>query len=186
MKKTSKIIFLMAALASISLFNGCEEIGNIELNVPLVIKFNVSGSETSASDKVAFCLNEYPEWQDNKDKIEKANYFKAAYWTIKVDPVALKGNISFVLKDNINNVLISGTLNDVSPADYMDGKEFEVGQAQIDTFNQYLNDIMLKEDPSCQNPSFNAGFSITDITGGTPYDIDCKVELILKTEVSPD
>ena len=186
MKKTSKIIFLIATLASFSLFNGCDELGNIELNIPFEIEFTVSGSETSASDKVAFCLNQYEEWQDNKDKIEKANYFKAAYWTIDVDPVALKGNISFVLKDNINNVLISGTLNDVLPADYINGIEFEVGQDQIDAFNQYLNEIMLNEDPSCQNPSFNAGFSITDITGGTPYDIKCKVELILKAEVSTD
>ncbi len=183
MKKT---ILLIAMFASLSLFNGCEELGNIELNIPLVIEFNVSGSETEAHDKVAFCLNQYEDWQDNKDKIEKANYFKAAYWTIDVDPVALKGTISFVLKDNIHNVLISGTLHDVSPADYINGIKFEVDQGQIDAFNQYLNEIMLNEDPSCQNPSFNAGFSITDITGGTPYDIKCKVELVLQTEVSPD
>ncbi len=186
MKKTTKAILLVAMLTSLSLFNGCEELGNIELNIPLEIEFTVSGSETSASDKVAFCLNQYEEWQDNKDKIEKANYFKAAYWTIDVDPAALKGTISFVLKDNINNILISGTLPNVTPADYTSGIKIEVGQDQIDTFNQYLNEIMLKEDPSCQNPSFNAGFSITDITGGTPYDIKCKVELILQTEVSPD
>ena len=186
MKKVTKIILIIGIFSSLTLFNGCEELGNIELNIPLEILFTVSGSETSASDKVEFCLNQYQKWQDNRDNIESASYLKAAYWTIDVSPAALKGTISFALKDNINNILISGTLPNVSPADYIGNPiKIEIGQDQIDAFNQYLGEIMAKEDPTCQNKSFNAEFSVTNITGGTPYTINSKVELVLAAEVTP-
>ncbi len=184
MKKTFKIILAITMFSLLSLFNGCEDLADIPLNIPIVVEFTVSGSETSAHESVSFCLNQYQEWEDNKDKIKSINYLSAAYWTISFSPDALVGSINATLKDKNNITLLSFSLPNVSPGDYINNPyKIELTQAEVDYFNDYLNN--LQEDPTCSTPSFTAEFNITNISGGTPYTINGKVELILETTVSP-
>ncbi|VAX18179.1 hypothetical protein MNBD_IGNAVI01-1772 [hydrothermal vent metagenome] len=183
MKKASKIILIAAILSSLSLFSGCEDLGNIPLNIPIKVEFTLSGSETSASETVTFCLNQYQEWNDNKDKIQSVKFLSAAYWTLDYSPTALKGTINASLKDQNGLTLFSINLPNTSPGDYIsEGYKLELTKDEIDAFNAYLNN--LQEDPSCSTPTFTAEISVTNVTGGTPYTIRGKVELILETEVS--
>ncbi|NOX65339.1 MAG: hypothetical protein GXO85_05950 [Chlorobi bacterium] len=183
MKKTTKIIIIVALFSSLAIFSGCDKLGNIPLNVPIEIKFTLSGSETSAQETVTFCLNQYQEWNDNKDKIQSVKFLSAAYWTLDYSPSALKGTINAALKDKNGLTLLSINLPNVSPGDYItDGYKIELTKDELDAFNAYLDN--LQEDPSCSIPTFTAEISVTNVTGGTPYTIHGKVELILEAEVS--
>ncbi len=185
MKKTLKIILAITMFSFLSLFNGCEDLADIPLNIPIEVEFSLNGSESSAYESVSFCLNQYSEWEDNQDKINSVKFISAGYWTVSFSPSALMGTINASLKDNNGITLFSFTLPDVSPGDYIDNPyKIELTQAEIDYFNDYLNN--LQEDPSCSNPTFTAEISVTNITGGTPYTINGKVEMVLEATVSVD
>lgn len=183
MKKALKIILITAVLSTLSLFSGCENLENIPLNIPIAVNFTLSGSETSANESVSFCLNQYKEWNDNKDKIQSVQFLSAAYWTIDYSPSTLKGTINATLKDKNGLTLLTINLPNVSPGDYIkDGFKVELTKDELDAFNAYLSNI--KEDANCATPTFTAEVSVSNVTGGTPYTIHGKVELILETEVS--
>ena len=189
--KISKIILLIFMFSGLMFFNGCDELENFELNIPLEIyPPTISGDDAAdASETVEFCLNQFEEWNDNKDKIVKAEYLDAAYWTIDYSPTEIRGTLSFTLYDRSGGFLVGGSLPDVSPGDYMMGGKalkIVIPQEQIDDFNAYLKEIRNSEDPECFNPSFTAVASVSNITGTTgTYSIDCKIEIVLKVEVEP-
>lgn len=186
--KTFFIIFLFSGLL---FFNGCDQLENFELNIPLTLyPPTISGDDAQDdSQTVQFCLNQFDEWNDNKDKIVKAEYLAAAYWTIDYAPSEIRGTLSFALYDRSGGFLVGGSLPDVSPGDYMMGDKalnIEIPKEQIDAFNAYLKEIRNSEDTDCFNPSFTAVASVSNITGTTgTYSIDCKIEIVLKAEVEP-
>lgn len=186
--KITKTILLIFLVSSLALFNGCDQLENFEVNIPIEVTFHVSGDNAAdASETITFCLNQYDEWNDNKENLQSVKYLKAAYWTMGYSPAALMGTISFALYDNSGTLLISGTLPNVSPGDYINSPlEFELTSIQVEAFNTYLSEIRNSEDPSCMVPSFTAVGSITGVSGTTGlYDLAGKVELVLAAEVSP-
>ena len=190
MKKITKSVLIIFLLSSLSFFYGCDQLENFELNIPFEINFTVSGDDAADdSETIEFCLNQYDEWNDNKDRIVGVRYLKAAYWTVDYSPTTLKGTISFALYDKDDNILMERTLQNVSPGEYEEPTpyEFELSNEEIDNFNAYLSSIRTTEDPSCQNHSFKAIGSISGLTGTTgDYMVEGKVKLILAAEISPD
>ena len=189
--KLTKTILSIFLFSSLLFFNGCDQLENFELNIPLELyPPTISGDDAAdASETIEFCLNQFDEWNDNKDKIVKAEYLDAAYWTIDYSPTEIRGTLSFALYDRSGGFLVGGSLPNVSPGDYMMGDQalkIVIPQEQIDDFNAYLSEIRNSEDPYCDVPSFTAVASISDVTGTTgDYSVDCKIEVVLKAEVEP-
>lgn len=187
MKKTLKTILLITTLASLSLFNGCEDLADIPLNIPFPIEFTITGSETSDSESTSFCLNQYEEWNDNKDKIKSVKFLSAAYWTLDYAPENLTATINASVQDINGITLFSFTLTDVSPGDAsINPYKIELSSDEIDAFNAYLNN--LQEDPTCMTPSFTAQYTVSNVSwsGTGEYTINGKVEIVLETVVSVD
>ncbi len=187
MKKTTKAILLVAMLTSLSLFNGCEDLADIPLNIPIVVEFTINGSETSDFESTSFCLNQYEEWNDNKDKIKSVKFLSAAYWTLDFAPDNLTATISASVKDKNGITLFSFMLTDVSPGDAsINPYKIELSSEEIDAFNAYLNN--LQEDPTCMTPSFTAQYTVSNVSwsGAEEYTIIGKVEIVLETVVSVD
>ncbi len=183
--KTLLIIFLFSGLL---FFNGCDDLENFELNIPIEIPIYFDGDDAQDDTyTLEFCLNQYEEWVDNQDKIQKVRYLKAAYWTIGYSPAAIKGDLHFRVTDRFGEILLGGNIEDVSPGDYIGAPlVIEVDSEQIDAFNAYLSEILNKEDPTCQVPTFTAFGAISNIAGTTgSYMVEGKVELVLAAEVEP-
>jgi hypothetical protein len=183
MKKTSKIIIAILLFASLWVFNSCDNLSEIPLNIPIETHFTLSGSETSVHKSVPFCLNQYKEWTDNKDKLNSVSFIATSYWTEEFSPSGLKGTIRLSLKDKTGITLFEVVLPNVSPADYLENPyKITLTSGEVDAFNAYLQRI--SEDSNCTTPSFIAEMSMTNITGGTPYEIKGKVEIILEAIIS--
>ena len=158
------------------------------MNIPIEKEFTITSSQSSASESATFCLNQYKEWNDNKDKIQSVKFLSAAYWTIDFAPDDLKANIGASVKDKNGITLFSFDLQNVSPKDYMgnNGFKIELSKQEIDYFNDYLNN--LKEDPTCMTPSFTAEYHVSNVqwSGSATYTLHGKVEIVLDTEVTAD
>jgi len=186
MKKATNIIIIAAMFSSLALFSSCDKLENIPLNIPIQKEFTITSSQASASESATFCLNQYKEWNDNKDKIQSVKFLSAAYWTIDFAPDDLKATIGASVKDKNGVTLFAFELKDVSPKDYMgnNGFKIELSQQEIDYFNDYLNN--LQEDPTCTIPSFTAEYHVSNVqwSGANEYTLHGKVEIVLETEVS--
>ena len=190
MKTTTKAILLIVMLASLSLFNGCEEL-DIPLNIKFPVTIKAEGTDVPFYGEYKFCLNQYKDWEDNKDKIQSVKFHSAAFWTTDYKPDDLIGTITASLTDKNGIVLFSESLPKASPADFESPHpyKFELTKDEIDDFNAYLNKIIRDEDSECaQNQeTFTAILTITDVTGNDAnYKILGKVEIVLETEISPD
>lgn len=175
-------------LSSLSLFNGCEDLADIPLNIPFSIELPpLIDSESSAQASTSFCLNQYEEWNDNKDKIQSVKFLSAAYWTTSSSPDDITATINVSVKDNNGITLFADTLPNVSPSDdSINPYKIELSSDEIDVVNAYLND--LKEDPTCMTPTFTAQYTVSNVSwsGSTEYTIIGKVEIVLETVVSVD
>ncbi len=186
MRRLTKLTIITAMFFSLTLFNSCDSLENIPLNIPIQKEFSITSSQSSASESGTFCLNQYKEWNDNKDKIQSVKFLSAAYWTIDYAPADLKATIGASVKDKNGVTLFSFTLTDVSPKDFMgkNGFKIELSQQEIDYFNDYLNN--LQEDPTCTIPTFTAEYHVSDVqwSGSDTYTLHGKVEIILEADVS--
>lgn len=192
MKKTLKTILLITTLASLSLFNGCEDLADIPLNIPFSVPINATGSEVPFYGEYKFCLNEYEEWEDNRDEIKSARYISAAFWTTDDDftPSDLEGTITASLTDKFGKILFEDTLPNTSPAEFRapNPYKFELTSEEVDEFNAYLDEILKQEDENCAmgQETFTAVLTVTDVTGDPDYQILGKVEIVIEAMISTD
>ncbi len=112
--------FVSATLfATLFLFNGCDELNNLPVNVPIVVNFSTSGSNTTLSGSSQFCLSDYQKWRDNQDGLKEATFVSVAYWTESATP-GLQADITVTLSDQFGNQLFSVTLANMQAADNID------------------------------------------------------------------
>jgi hypothetical protein len=182
MNKISKML-LSLLFASLIFVNGCDDLNNLTLNVPLAIEFSSVGSNTTTSDTEYFCLSDYSEWRDNQNDIESAKYLKAAYWTLAPGTTSnLRGNVSVSLYNNNGGVIFTYPLGNILASDYIDNPfELELNQTQIAALDAVLNGM------SGNQACFSSSLNVTNITGDKnaqgDFVLNGKVEIVLETEV---
>jgi hypothetical protein len=181
MKVLNKIVIVTLFCSMIFLdgFSSCNDINNLPLNVPIVINFSTSGTNTSLSDSKTVRLSDYKDWRDNQNNIDSASFVSAAYWTLSTSS-GLKGDINVKLKDQFGSVLFSKTVNNYSASSSI-GTPYKLSLSAseiklIDTYLRTLSDI---------NPdlTFTGEFTISNITGTSPFQLTGKVEIVLEAAV---
>ena len=180
MNKITKIL-LSLLFASLIFVNGCDELNNLAVNVPLIVHFSTSGSNTQLPpESASFCLSDYEEWRDNQEDVNSATFVSAAYWTEFASP-GLQGDVTAVLADEFGNELFSYTINDYAAASNIDTPyTLELNENQIEAINTYLSVIGAQQNDLC----FQASLTLSNITGtSTPFQLNGRVELVIEADV---
>ena len=176
------VLLFFAALVS---FNGCDELSELDLNIPLVIEFSPSGTNTTVSETEFFCLSQFEEWRDNQDDIENAQYVAASYWTLAGSSPNLAGNVSFELYDGFGNLIFVYNLGNIVAADYLSTPyELSLTADQVEALNSILGDV------AGSDGCFTGVLTVTNITGQTnangEYLLNGKVEIVVEATVKTD
>lgn len=178
MKNILKKITLLLVLVSFFTFSGCDELSELTVNVPLAIEFSTSGNSDSPSNPDYFCLSQYEEWRDNQEDVESVKFLTASYWTISASE-NLTADLQFTLAQNDGTPIFSITMNNVVAADYLENAyELTLTEVEIEALDSYLE--FLADNDQC----FNSNWSVTNISGNSPYQLTGKVEIVLEADVS--
>ena len=179
MNKITKIL-LSLLFASLIFVNGCDELNNLAVNVPLIVHFSTSGSDTQLTESESFCLSDYEDWRDNQEDVNSATFVSAAYWT-EFASSGLRGDVTVTLADQFGNVLFTYTISDYAAANNIDVPfTLELNENQIDAINTYLSVIGSQQNDLC----FQSSLTVSNITGTiTPYQLNGRVELVVEADV---
>ena len=185
MKKNIKKVLFLMFLPIFMVFTSCDELSELALNIPLVIEFSASGTNTTVSETEFFCLSQYDEWRDNQEDIENAEYVAASYGTLAGSSPNLNGNVSFALYDGLGNLIFTVSLGNITAADYISTPyELSLTADQVNAFNSILAN--LPNNDGC----FTGELRVTDITGQTnangEYVLNGKVEIVVEATVKTD
>ncbi|MGE5437979.1 MAG: hypothetical protein ACM3O3_12175 [Syntrophothermus sp.] len=136
MKYIYKFLLVFVGVISLISLSGCD--GELPLNIPFTKEFVLNGNiPVTKTETVNF--NDYPEYQDNENKIRDLNYVAAAFRVLQLDNTNLTANVTVVIKGG-GLTLFQRTLNNVRPADYMTNPyDFDLNQSEIDMVNTYLS-----------------------------------------------
>ena len=173
---------LIILFLGLTFLNSCDELNNLPLNIPVVVNFSTSGSNTSLSENTSFWLSSVQEWRDNQENINSASFVSAAYWTLAPTTAGLQGDINISLSDEAGNLLFSVDIPNYKAADNINKPyTLSLDQNEIQAFNDYLSTI----GSDGNDHSFIASLSVTNITGAsTPYTLTGKVEVVLEADVN--
>ncbi len=179
MNKITKIL-LSLLIASLVFVNGCDELNKLKVNVPLIVNFSTSGTNTVLTESENFCLSDYEEWRDNQEDVNSATFVSAAYWTEVASP-GLQGDVTAVLADQFGDVLFTYTINNYAAASNIDTPyTLELNEKQIDAINTYLSVIGDQQNDLC----FQASLTLSNITGtATPFQLRGRVEIVIEADV---
>lgn len=183
MKKMIRIVIMLSLFSTLFLFNSCDELAQLALNIPLPIEFSAQGSNTTITETEYFCLSSYQEWRDNQEDIESAKYLAASYWTMEGTTANLQGNVSFSLYDEFGGLIFTYNLGQIIAANYAtDPLVIELDETQITALDTYLSDL------ATQDKCFTGVLTVTNVTGDTNTSgdriLNGKVEIVLETDVA--
>lgn len=190
MKKNINKLFLLMMLPSFMFLSSCDELGELDVNVPVEINFSSKGPNNSATESEFFCLSQYDEWREYQSDIESSRYVTGSYWTLEeyegnqLTP-NLQGQVSFTLYEGAQTVnpIITVPLGNISAASYIGNPyELELTVGQVDALNAIL--ASMGED-GC----FTAVLNVTNITGDTVggnFVINGRVVIVLEATVRTD
>ena len=108
-KNLKKLILLKTILRSFLLFSGCDELSELDVNVPVEINFSSRTPNSSTTVSEFFCLSQYEDWREYQSDIrESSRYITGSYWTLEeYDGNALtpnlQGTVSFTLYEGADN-----------------------------------------------------------------------------------
>jgi len=176
--KTGASVFLLFLML---FWNGCDDFNSLPLNIPFTLNVTVDGSSNTLSDTSdPFCITtDSQTYSEYQDKIQSLHFVEAAYRTISVTPVDLKGDITVALYDGDGNVVFSHVIPSATPADYMKPNTpfiLQLNQEQIDFINANLDQLL--QTGAC----FSASFTVENITGQTPYHIDGAIDMVIEAD----
>lgn len=179
-----RIILNVIALGLFSLLfigSSCDDLNNLPVNVPVVVNFSTSGSNTTLTESQQFCLSDYQEWKDNQDGVNGASFVKIAYWTESAT-AGLQGDITVSLSDQFGNQLFAVTLENVKAADYIDNPfAITLEEAQIQAIDDYLSVIGTDQNDLC----FSGSLTISNISAdSSPYQLSGRVEMVIEADVT--
>ncbi|MCB9259567.1 MAG: hypothetical protein H6612_09455 [Ignavibacteriales bacterium] len=179
MKVILNRFFLLTLFASFSFFNGCDELTNLPINVPMVFPISTSGTNTTLTESASACLSQFDDWQQYQEDIQSATFVSAAYWTESASS-GLTGNVNVTVSDNLGNVLFSVSIPNYAASSNIDQPyTLELTENEIIAFNDYLSQVGDSGD-RC----FNASLTISNITGNsTPYSLTGRVEVVVEADV---
>ncbi len=179
MNKITKIL-LSLLIASLVFVNGCDELNKLKVNVPLIVNFSTSGTNTVLTESENFCLSDYEDWRENQEDVNSATFVSAAYWTESAS-LGLQGDVTAVLADQFGDVLFTYTINNYAAASNIDTPyTLELNEKQIDAINTYLSVIGDQQNDLC----FQASLTLSNITGtATPFQLRGRVEIVIEADV---
>lgn len=180
MKKILIKVSISLLFLSFLFSSGCDELSKLDINMPVVINFSPSGTNTTVSEDEYFCLSQYETWREYQGDIESARYVAASYWTLEGSSPNLNGNITFTLYDGDGEFIFAYSLGNFSADTYL-GAPFEMTLTldQVDALNAVLSTM---SDDGC----FRGNLTVTDITGQQidgKYLLNGKVEIVLELSV---
>ena len=185
MNKITKIL-LSLLFSSLMFVNGCDELNNLDLDIPLDIEIYSHGPNTTTSESEYFCLSQYKDWRDNQEDIESAKFLEASYWTLKSTP-NLQGDITITLAVGNGAPFFTKTYSNVKPAEFMgdNSKKLDFTEAEIQAMDEVLLGILELAD---KNACFTAGLKVSNITGDKnpitgEYELLGQVTIVLSTVV---
>jgi hypothetical protein len=179
MNKLTRIIFSLI-FASLLFFNGCDELNKLKVNVPLIVNFSTSGTNTQLTESESFCLSDYEDWRENQEDVNSATFVSAAYWTESAS-LGLQGDVTVVLANQFGDELITYTISNYAPASNINiPVTLELNEKQIDAINNYLSLIGDQQNDLC----FQASLTLSNITGtATPFQLRGRVEIVIEADV---
>ncbi len=181
MKLYIKKITLFTLFMSLTVFNGCDELNNLPLNIPIKFSFSKTGSNTTINENQSVWLSSVQDWRDNQENINSASFISAAYWTIKPTSEGLQGDVNVSLSDESGKLLFSINIPNYKAADNLDKPyTLKLNQNQIQAMDDYLS--LIGKDGN--DHSFTASLTVSNITGASsPYTISGKVEVVLQADI---
>jgi hypothetical protein len=182
MKIFYKIIFGFFVITSLFLFNSCDPFVDFYLTLSLNTDLNTIGAGTTIDIQSDFCLNDFDDYNDNKDKLEEIRYLSSAYLTMSATQGLQGSNLVLTLyQGDKSTVLFQYTQQSFVAADYINKPlEIKLTQQDINNLNQYLSNPEI-------NNCFQARLQISNVQyqGALPFYLNGKVEFLTELKVKP-
>ncbi len=181
MNKFKYMILLVSMGASLLFFEDCDVTpATTNINIPIEVNFSSTSTDNSLTSAKSFCLSENSEWNDNKSKIQSAEYLSASYWTIS-SSTGLAGNFSFSFKTASGTEIFSvSATNFVASAYTGTAYQFNLTEAQKNALNAELANL------SNGDKCFQETLSVTGITSEGEHSLVGKVVVVMKVEIEND
>jgi hypothetical protein len=181
MKILYKIFLGSIIITSFFLSNSCDPFEDFYVNLVMNTDLNTPIVGDSINVSSSFCLSDFDDYKDNKDKLEEIRYLSSAYLTISATQ-DLQGNnmVLNLYEGDGSTLLFQYTLPTFRAADYINKPlEIKITQQEINNINQYLSD------PDVNN-CFRAQLRVSNVQyqGTQPY-LNAKVEFLTEIKVKP-
>lgn len=182
--KTTKIVSLLTIFIIPFIFNGCDFINKLPINVPVTFDFQMTGAGLSQTSII--CMGEADSYLDYQGDIKKLSLLRIIYRTNSgensVVPEQIQGFFQVIIKRNDNKqVLIDKQVPNLKPIDYKKPNlpyELILTPEETELVNMYLNENIN------DNPCFETTVTLLNITGGLPpYHLSGHVDVLIEAEV---
>lgn len=182
MKKVYKIFFGLFIVSSLFLINSCDPFEDFYLPLSMDTDLNTYGAGSTIDIISDFCLSDFEDYNDNKDKLEEIRYLSSAYLTMSATQGLQGSNLVLSLYGgNGSTLLFQYTLQTFKAADYINNPlEIKLTQQEINNLNQYLSDPEI-------NNCFRARLQVSNVQyqGTPPYYFNGKIEFLTELKVKP-
>ncbi len=178
----NKFLFIIIVV-SFFIFNGCDELNNLPINIPSPpIYFSSSGQNNFSSDDGTVCLSGSEEWNDNLDDIESVQFVAASFWSDLGTTAGLIGDITLTLREGSANgpIIFVWSYDNLVAADYQENAlEINLSDDQIASMNLYLDTYQ-----NFGDLCFYAILETNNISGqGPPFTINAHVVFVVEAVV---
>ncbi|MBN1638996.1 MAG: hypothetical protein JW866_08515 [Ignavibacteriales bacterium] len=183
MKSLIKTFFLAAVLSTSFIFISCEEFENLEINVPFSIELTRQGIHPDDYERDTVCLDtESSTFQEYMNDFESLTFVEAALRVKEVIPTNMTGDIYLWVVSSTGDTLISESVLNVRPADYMNTPYvLPLSAQEIQLINNYLALIQQNQ----VQPCFEGILQTQNIPG---WDINKKIvfsiDIVIQGEVN--
>jgi hypothetical protein len=182
MKQVYKILFGFFILSALFVFNSCDPFEDFYLTLAMDTDLSTLGIGTTIDITNNFCLSDFEDYNDNKDKLEEIRYLSSAYLTTSATQGLQGSNLILTLYEGDGStILFQYTQPTFVAADYINKPlEIKLTQQDINNLNQYLSN------PEVNN-CFQARLQISSVQyqGAPPYFLNGKVEFLTELKVKP-
>jgi hypothetical protein len=181
MKKLNKIFITILFVISLHIINGCDPFDDVYLSLAMDVEFTTGGAGPTIFTTNNFCLSDFDDYEDNKDKLEEIKYVSAAYITIDATSGLRAQTLTITLyQENGTTKLFDYTIQNFVADTYKNNPlEITLTQQQIADINAYLTN---PQDDKC----FVATLAASNVqSNSTPYQLSSKVDILTELKVKP-
>lgn len=177
------VLFIVLFILLLSMFlTNCDPFEDLYVILSLNTELNTIATDSTVDISSYFCLNDFEDYKDNKDKLVEVRYLSSVYLTLSATQ-GLQGNklvLSFY-QANEDSLIFQFTQQSFLASDYINEPlEIKLSQQDINDLNRYLSNAELY---NC----FQTRLQIFEVQyqGPSPYFLNSKVEFLTELKVKP-